>query len=311
MSELTISEIQTGLNAAVEFAQNNQDGKIAEYIPELAAFPIEYTSLAVRLHDGTLLTAGDDAEMLMTLQSVAKVVLLIGMVEQYNAEQVFSWVRMEPSGDDFASVARLDQFGPVPYNPMLNAGAISLCSHIPGENMEEQMHWLEEWMQKCFGEALKINNKVFASERRTGDRNRSLAYLMKSNGIVEGDVENILEAYFYCCSFEVNVQQATMLSWLLAHKGKSLSGEQVFSEATARLVTSIMATCGLYNESGRHLVRTGMPAKSSVSGLIVATVPNKVGIAVASPRVNRKGNSIRGEMVLEYLSNHFDWHFLA
>jgi len=238
------------------------------------------------------------------------VVILIGMLETFHAEKVASWVRMEPSGDDFASVARLDQFGPVPYNPMLNAGAISLCSHIPGDKIEEKLSWLEEWMEKCFGEPLKINNKIFASERRTGDRNRSLAYLMKSNGVIDGDVEAILETYFYCCAFEVSLHQATVLAYLLANRGVSPSGERIIAIETVRFVIAIMATCGLYNESGRHLVRTGMPAKSSVSGLMIASVPNKAGIAVASPRVNRKGNSIRGELILEYLSNKLDWHFV-
>lgn len=303
-------EIQPILDEAIATARNNVDGKVSSYIPELAIFPEEYLSVAVRFRDGTVMTGGDDPQTLMTVQSVSKVALLIGMLEQFNAEQVFSWVRMEPSGDDFASVARLDQFGPMPYNPMLNAGAISLCSHIPGETQEQKILWLENWMEKCFGQQLKINHKVFTSERRTGDRNRSLAYLMKSNQVVTGSIKEILEIYFYSCSFETNVVQASYLSFLLANKGCTPTGERVMSLDTVRIVVSIMATCGLYNESGRHFVRTGMPSKSSVSGLTIAIVPNKVGIAVASPRVNRKGNSIRAEIVLEILSSKMGWHFI-
>lgn len=304
MSE-SVSEI---LNAAVEYAKQNSDGKAADYIPELAAFPVEHTSISMMNPQGELFTAGDDPTQYWTLQSVSKLIVLMGMLEENNAEAVFSWVRMEPSGDDFASLARLDQFGPYPSNPMLNAGAISLCSHIPGL-LEDRIAWLDKWVEKCFETHLKINAKVFASEKRTGDRNRSLAYLMKSSGVIEGDVDAILEAYFYLCSYEATIEQLAQFALILANQGKDQHGQQIFSPKTIHIVNAIMTTCGLYNESGRHLVRTGLPAKSGVSGIMVATSPNRWGIAVASPRVNRKGTSIRGEQMLEYVSEKMNLHF--
>ncbi len=310
MNKKDIQVIQSVLDEAIVMACNNHAGSQAEYIPELASVPANLTNVAVTLADGHRFMAGDEVDYLFSLQSVAKLLVLIGLLEEYGPERVFYWVRVEPSGDDFASVARLDQFGPAPSNPMLNAGAIALCSHIPG-HMEQRILWLEEWVEKLFGDVLTINQKVFSSERRTGDRNRSLAYLMKSTGFLEGDVEEVLETYFCLCSFEASVVQASYLPMLLSNRGVAADGVRVISEETALSVVSIMATGGLYNESGAHLVRTGLPGKSSVSGLISACALGHGGIAVASPRVNPKGTSIRGEIMLTHIAKELGWHFAA
>jgi glutaminase len=301
-------DIQAVLNQALAQARANSDGQVASYIPELANVPAEATAAAILLQDGRLFEAGDIGYT-FTLQSVAKLVVLIGLLEEFGKQRVFSWVKAEPSGDDFASVARLDQYGPKPSNPMLNAGAIALCGHIPGTDTSAQIAWLSNWAAKLFGEPLTINQKVYASECSTGHRNRSLAYLLKANGILERSVEEVLDVYFALCSFETQVKQAAYLPMLLANHGLSPQKEHIISRQTVQEVVAIMATCGLYNESGGHLVRTGMPAKSGVSGLIVAVALKHAGIAVVSPRVNHKGNSIRGSIMLEAISHRLDWHF--
>ncbi|MDF2868335.1 MAG: glutaminase [Gammaproteobacteria bacterium] len=303
-----MQNIQQVIDKAVEQAKHTSEGQIASYIPELANVPADITAAAIILNDGQRFVAGD-FDYVVTLQSVAKLIVLIGLLEEFGKQKVFSWVKAEPSGDDFASVARLDQFGPKPSNPMLNAGAIALCGHIPGANPTEQINWLKKWTENLFGEQLTINQKVYESERQTGHRNRSLAYLLKANGIIEGDVEDVLEVYFALCSFEANIKQAAYLPMLLANRGLIPHGQRIMSKQTVQQVVAIMATCGLYNESGGHLVRTGMPAKSGVSGLIVSVALGQAGVAVLSPRVNRKGNSMRGELILEYISQHLDWHF--
>jgi len=302
--------IQRVLQTAFEQAKHNNDGQPASYIPELANVSLELTAVALQTLDGQLFAAGD-SDTVVTLQSVAKLIVLIGLLEEFGKQRVFSWVQAEPSGDDFASVARLDQYGPKPSNPMLNAGAIALCGHIPGKNSEEQIGWLRDWTARLFGEPLSINQRVYQSERQTGDRNRSLAYLLKANGVITRTVEEVLEVYFALCSFEANVKQASYLPMLLAHHGKNPQGQVIISSQTVQQVVAIMATCGLYNESGGHLVRTGMPAKSGVSGLIVAVALGKAGIAALSPRVNRKGNSIRAGIMLEHISQALDWHFAS
>lgn len=305
-----LQTLQTAMDDAVELAKQNSEGSIANYIPELASVPEELTAVSVTLADGTVLTSGDATSQLITLQSTAKLVILIGLLEELGSREVMKWVKVEPSGDDFSSVARLDQFGPKPSNPMLNSGAIALSAHIPG-NAEEKLVWLENWMEKLFGEKLRLDHKVYASEKRTGDRNRALAYLLNNYGMLAGggSVNEVLDTYFYLCSFEATVKQASYLPTLLATGGLDPNGTRILSKDTIRLVLSIMCTCGLYNETGTHMVRTGMPAKSSVSGFILAVAMGQAGVAVCSPRVNRKGTSLRGEIMLEHLSSVMNWHF--
>ncbi len=303
-----IPRLQHTLEQAVVLARGNAAGEPARYIPELAQVPLELTSAAIVLCGGAGLTAGDAAQHRFTLQSVAKLILLAGCLEEFGEEKVFSWSDAEPSGLPFSSAAQLDIFGPTPANPLVNAGAILLCSHLPGDH-REHCAWLEFWAERLLGVRPAVNARVFYSELQTGDRNRALAYLMKSNGVLRGDVHEILRTYFYLCSIEANVQQAAHMGMLLANEGRNAANEKTLSERTAAILTAIMATSGLYDESGMHLVRTGLPAKSGVSGLIVAVATGIGGLAVASPRINAKGGSVRGHIMLEYLSRQLGWHF--
>ena len=296
------------LEQAVQVAASETRGKVADYIPELTQVPPDLTAAVVRGVGGKIHCAGSDADYATTLQSAAKLVVLIGMLEEKGLDGVRKVVKVEPSGDDFASVARLDQFGPLPSNPMLNSGAIALCSMVPG-TAEEKIRWLEGWATKLFGENLAVDPKVYASERRTGHRNRALAYLLRSRELFRGNVEDVLDTYFYLCSLKATVMQASYLPMLLAGGGKDASGGEIFSPETARCAISIMATCGLYNETGSYMVRTGLPAKSSVSGYILAVAVGRAGIATLAPPVNRKGTSLRGSVILEHLSRQLGWHF--
>jgi len=302
------SRLQFVLDEALELARANTDGELASYIPELAAVPPELTSAAIMLCNGERLVAGDFAQHRFTMQSVAKVILLAGFLEKAGEEKVFSWINAEPSGLPFSSATQLDIFGPVPANPLINAGAILLCSRIAG-NRQERVAWLERWSERLLGSKVTANQSVFQSELATGDRNRALTYLMKSNGVIAGEVEDILETYFYLCSLEATIVQAAHMGMILANSGKATDGSMILSERNAAIIVSVMATSGLYDESGMHLVRTGLPAKSGVSGLIVAVATGCAGIAVCSPRVNIKGGSVRGHIMLEYLSRQLGWHF--
>lgn len=307
---MTLNVLNTELlKNLVSHAEKNQDGDTANYIPELANVNKELTAIAVQALGNEPVMYSNSPPQLITLQSTAKMIPLIGLLEECGADQLFEWVKVEPSGDEFASITRLEKFGPKPSNPMLNAGAITLCSHIPGLG-EQQFVWLEHWVKKLFNHSLSINAVVYASEKRTGDRNRSLAYLLQSRHNLGSNIDDTLNLYFALCSYEALLTQMLYLPTLLANAGKDpLSGEQVISLETCKITLAIMATCGLYNETGTHMVRTGMPAKSGVSGYTIAVVPGKAGIVVLSPRVNAKGNSIRGEIMLEELSKKMNWHF--
>lgn len=297
------------LKELVEMAEQNHEGQTANYIPELANVDDKLTAIGVQMVGKKPLYYSNKPLPFITLQSTGKLIPLIGLLEEYGPEQLFEWVGAEPSGDEFASITRLEQFGPKPSNPMLNAGAIVLCSHIPGIG-EAQFAWLEKWVKLTFNQRLAMNPLVFASEKRTGDKNRSLAFLLNSRGHLGKSVEETLDLYFALCSYEASLEQMLYLPTLLANQGHDPNtGELVISKATCKIVLAIMATCGLYDEAGTHLVRTGMPAKSGVSGYTIATLPGKAGVVTLSPRVNVKGNSIRGEMMLEALAKKMDWHF--
>lgn len=308
MTQTRLSQINTVLEQAVAHARLNCEGAAAAYIPELAQVPLELTSAAITLPDGRQIHAGDALTHRFTLQSSAKLIVLAGLLELLGEDKVFSVVGAEASGDSFASLARLETHGPVPANPLINAGAIALSGHIPGR-LEERLGWIEYWVERLYGSALPINQRVLASERRTGDRNRSIAYLLRQHGIIEGSVDECLEGYFALCSIEGNVLAASRFAAVLANGGIAPDGARVLSARTTANVVALMATCGMYNESGDHLRRIGLPAKSGVSGVVIAVASGRGGIAVASPRVNNKGGSVRGHMMLEQISRDLGWHF--
>ncbi len=304
-----LATIQSVLDAAVDKARRNREGTPADYIPELANVPLERTSAAVRLTTGDYLAAGDSAEHVFTLQSSAKLLPLIGLLEERGPIEVFASVGSEPSGDSFGSVARLETHGPKPANPLINSGAISLCGQLPG-TVERRVAWIARWAETLYGAPIPIDEHVRESERGSADRNRSIAYFLKHGGIISGDVEETLSVYFALCSLSATVKEAAHLTAILANGGVVPGTERrVLSKQTVAIVVAIMATCGMYNESGNYLVSTGMPAKSGVSGVIVAVVPGVAGVAVSSPRVNDKGGSVRGHLILRELSRSLGWHF--
>ena len=305
-----IEHIQTILDSALLASRSLQDGQVANYIPELANVDPDLTSAAIILSDGSQIVSGDHQSHIFTLQSVAKLIVLIGLMEEFGEEKIFSWIHAEPTGQHFSSLAQVERYGPVPANPMVNAGAIALCSRIPGDTQARSL-WLDNWVERLYGKHLNVNGKVFASERTSGDRNRSIAYLLKSNHDLATSVDDALETYFYLCSFECDILTAAHLPMILANGGLTPDGTRVISERTSNTVVAIMATCGLYDESGMHLVQTGMPAKSGVSGLLVALSTGRGGIAVASPRLNAKGGSVRGHAILRTVSYELNWHFAA
>lgn len=297
------------LKTLVEEAKTNRDGSVASYIPELERVNPNICAIAVHPIDGPLLYHSNLPPVPITLQSTAKLIPLIGLLEELGFDKLSEWVKVEPSGDDFASIIRQAQFGPRPSNPMLNAGAITLCSHIPGAGKQKGFKWLEHWTHLLFKRKLKVNQRVLKSEKLTGDRNRALTYLLKCGHELGADVAETLDLYFTLCSYEGCFHELTYLPTFLANGGiDPTTHQRVISRETCKITLAIMATCGLYNETGTHMVRTGIPAKSGVSGYTIASLPGKAGIVVLSPLVNHKGNSIRGEVMLEGLSRALDWH---
>jgi glutaminase len=306
---LDVAQVQAALEGAVRKARRNDAGQPADYIPQLAGVDVDATSAGVLLCDGGRVLAGDAETHRFSFQSSAKLVVLIGLLEERGPVEVFATVGSEPSGDNFASLARLETHGPLPPNPLVNAGAIALCGQLAG-SVERRIDWIHRWAERLYGTRLPIDEAVRESERATADRNRAIAYFLKHNGILTGSVDEILHVYFSLCALTGGVAEACRLPALLANGGVVPGGgDRILSKRTVAITVAIMATCGMYNESGNYLVATGMPAKSGVSGVIVAVAPGRAGVAVASPRLNDKGGSVRGHIMLRELSRQLGWHF--
>lgn len=299
------------LDRAVTDARGLAGGQLATYIPELANVDPERTAAAIVTVDGARRSAGD-ADHRFTLQSSAKLALLCGLLEERGPEAVFAAVGTEPTGGSFASVAELEWRGPKPANPLINSGAIALCAQLDVP-LEQRLEWIETWAERLYGVRPVIHQRVWVSERRTGHRNRAIAHVLKGAGMLSGAVDDVLEMYFALCSVEGTVSDCARLAAVLANGGIApdgpRAGQAILSRSTASTVVALMATCGMYDESGAHLVSTGLPAKSGVSGVIVAVAPGRAGIAVFSPRITPKGGSVRGQSMLRQLSGTLGWHF--
>lgn len=287
---------------------HGKEGKLASYIPGLLKADPNDLGIAIVDLDGRKYFAGD-YEKKFTIQSISKVVSLILALNDNGRSKVFERVNVEPTGDEFNSIVNLETKNKKrPYNPMINAGAITTTSLIYGESEEDKLSRLIKFIRKATNnESININEEVYISEKETGDRNRALAYFMKSNGMLTGNVEEILDLYFRQCSIEANAIDLAMFGSVLANDGVTpWSGERLMSRQNCRIVKTIMVTCGMYDASGEFAVHIGIPAKSGVGGGILATVPRKMGIGVYGPALDKKGNSLTGIQTLKDLSEELD-----
>ncbi len=283
-------------------------GKPAAYIPELSKVNPNQLGISVIQINGENWNSGD-YEAKFTIQSISKTVALIMAVVDRGADYVFAKVGMEPTGDAFNSIIKLETIKTAkPLNPMINAGAIAIDSMIQGESIDKKFERvLDMFRRLCHNHSIGNSEQVYNSEKATGFRNRALAHFMKDSGIIEGEVEEVLDLYFKQCSVEVTCKDIAMLGAVLAGDGVSpVTGERLLPRSLTRLVKTFMVTCGMYDASGEFAIRVGLPAKSGVGGGIMASVPGKMGIGVYGPALDEKGNSIGGIKTLEYLSNEMD-----
>lgn len=282
-------------------------GEVASYIPELAKANPEALGIWVTNLGGEEYFAGD-WDIKFTIQSMSKVITLMLAILDNGTEYVFTKVGMEPTESGFNSITNLETHEQKqPLNPMINAGAIATVSLINGETADEKINRILNFTRKITGnDEIGINYNVYESEKKTGNRNRALAYYMKGNGIIEGDVEEILDVYFKACSMEITCKDIARIGAMLANDGVLINNERVISREACRIVKTIMVTCGMYDASGKFAVHIGIPAKSGVGGGIMAAVPRRMGIGVVGPALDAQGNSIGGIKILEKLSHELD-----
>lgn len=285
----------------------SKDGHVAEYIPELAR--VNPYQLGISVHDGTKLISAGACYTPFTLQSVSKPLVLILALMDHGESYVFEKVGKEPTGDPFNSIVRLETYKKQkPYNPMINAGAISIAGLIKGASVDEKINRIVHFIRVLANnQEISVNTDVSNSEKSTGDRNRSIAYFLKDIGNIEGDPLETLDVYFAQCAIEITCQDLANIGMVLALDGKSpQTGEQLFPKQYAKIAKAYMTTCGMYDGSGEFAIQVGIPAKSGVGGGIVAIAPGKFGIGVFGPALNEKGNSIAGLALLKELSETLD-----
>ncbi|MDR6878465.1 glutaminase A [Bacillus sp. 3255] len=285
------------------------EGQVASYIPELANAPADVLAICIMDADGNTVQAGE-TDYHFTLQSISKVFTLILALMDNGEQQVFSKVGMEPTGDDFNSMLKLELVEPgIPFNPLINAGAIAISSLIAGNTPTEQIDRILGFFREIADNpGLAIHQEVFQSESDTAHRNRSLAYFLKDNGVLVGEVEDVLRVYFSHCSIQASCKDLARMALVLAHNGVDpVRGKRLIPRRFVQIAKTFMFTCGMYNASGEFAMNVGLPAKSGVSGGILTMVPGQYGIGLVSPPLNRKGNSTAGVHLLGKLSQEFDW----
>ena len=281
-----------------------QQGKVATYIPGLAKGDPSNLGIYILSSDGRHYQAGDWQKH-FTIQSVVKPILLLLALMDNGEAKVRAKVGVEATGKPFDAINVTDS--PLlseHLNPMVNMGAIAICTLLKGGDYQERFQRLLEFTRTLAGNPdIDLDEAVYRSEKRTGSKNRALAFLLKSYGMLDDGVEDVLECYFRACSIRVNSRDLAHIGFMLANHGKTLQSDHpLFPPQYARYVNAILLTCGMYDGSGEFAVQVGVPAKSGVGGGIMAVVPTRMGIGIFSPGLDNKGNSLAGIQMLERLS---------
>ena len=283
-------------------------GNVATYIPELGKADKSALGLSILLEDGKRIEIGDTTTR-FTMQSISKIVSLAAALEVCGFDDVFEKVGMEPSGEAFNSLVELDLNSNRPFNPMINSGALTIASLLLPKMTFLELADFTRII--CLDEEITFNEEVYNSEMSNVSRNRAIAYLLESKGIIENGVEESLSLYTKMCSLNVTAQSLANFGMVLALEGKHpFTGEQLMNPKIAQIVKTIMLTCGMYDGSGEFAVRVGIPTKSGVGGGLLSVVDKKMGIGIYGPSLDEKGNCIAGRPLLEYLSDELDLHIL-
>jgi glutaminase len=284
-----------------------RDGEPASYIPELAGVDPDRFAIAAVTLDGERIGVGDVGHE-FTIQSISKLLVYGLALELHGRERVLASVGVAPTGDPFNAI-ELDEATNRAPNPMVNAGAIAVTDLVSGDDVDEGVERMREMYERYLGRRPTIDHAVWASEQATGNRNRAIAYLMLSRGIIGEQVEQTLDLYFAQCSVLVTVADLALIGATIANHGMHpVTGVQVVPREVTRDMLTVALTCGMYDYAGEWAYSVGIPAKSGVGGGILGMLPGAGGLATFSPRLDRIGNSVRGLRVFEELSARFEMH---
>src|SRR6202166_3336270 len=290
-----------------DFAAENS-GSVGDYIPELGKADPDHFGISLATIDGHVYEVGD-TRIPFTIQSMSKPFVFALALDTLGAARVESAIGVEPSGDPFNSI-RLNADNH-PFNPMVNAGATTCSGLIREAKGDGAFEYIRAALGRFAGRELAIDEAVFTSESTTGDRNRAIGYLLRTNSVLKEDVSKVLEVYFRQCAILVTARDIAIMAATLANRGKNpVTGEQVMTPYAISRALSVMTSSGMYDYAGEWIYRVGIPAKSGVGGGILAALPARLGLGSYSPRLDSHGNSVRGIRVCEALSLHYDLHML-
>jgi glutaminase len=286
----------------------NQEGSLASYIPELANVDSKLFAISITDTKGKTISVGDTS-VDFTMQSTSKPFMYGMVLETHGVDFVHTKVGIEPSGEAFNSIIELEKQTHLPFNPMINSGAIAIANQIQNLPAQTRVERVIEHFSNLGNRKININEKVFDSEKTSAHRNRAIAHLLRHFNVIGDDIEETLDLYIKQCSISVNIENLSMMGAVLANQGQHpITNKQIFSEQNNRKILSLIFTCGMYDSAGKWAFNVGLPAKSGVSGAIVAIVPNKLAIAVYSPKIDSHGHSVRGQYLIQEFAKNMNFN---
>ena len=302
-AQMNAADIQKAVDAAYAKYKDSTDGKNADYIPALAKVDSKIYGIALVTPDGKMYTAGD-LKSEVSIQSISKVFTLAYVMAQSGPEAILNNMGVDATGQVFNSINAIEQYKGAEMNPLVNPGAITTTSMVQGGNRADVWKKILDYHSDFAGRTLTVNEEVFKSEAETNQRNQAIAQLMYAYGHIKDKPLEACDIYTEQCAISVNAKDLGVMAATLANGGKNpVSGKQVLDAKLVPDVLAVMATAGMYDDSGKWLYRTGLPAKSGVGGGVIAVSPGKFGIAVISPPLDAAGNSVRAQNAIADISN--------
>lgn len=298
----TRASVDAALKSAHSKYKNLKEGKNADYIPALAKVDPNLYGIALVTTDGNVYTVGD-VRSEVSIQSISKVFTMARVIQERGLAAIRDGVGVDATGAAFNSIVAIEQYKGKEMNPMVNAGAIATTSMLQGANEDEIWSKIIRTYSDFAGRTLSVNQEVYKSESDTNQRNQAIAMLMHAYGLIEENPQRATDLYTRQCSVNVNAKDLAVMAATLANGGKNpVTGKQVLDAKDVPEVLAVMATAGLYDDTGKWLFSTGLPAKSGVGGGILAVSPGKFGIAVVSPPLDAAGNSVRAQRAIADIS---------
>jgi glutaminase len=297
------SPYQTAVNAAYAKFKDSKEGKNADYIPALAEVDPNIYGVALVTTDGKVYSTGDLTSE-VSIQSISKVFTMALVMQEQGPDAIANNMGVDATGQVFNSIVAVEQYKGSEMNAMVNPGAITATSMVSGTSRDEIWNKILAFHSDFAGRPLAVNQPVFKSEAETNQRNQAIAMLMYAYGHIKAEPLRACDIYTEQCAINVNAKDLATMAATLANGGKNpVTGKQCMKTENVPKVLAVMATAGLYDDSGKWLFMTGLPGKSGVGGGIIAVSPGKFGIAVISPPLDAAGNSVKAQKTIAEVSN--------